>query len=235
MSVLQSSLGILLLTILSAPAATVFIDFGDSAQPTAGNYNNLTKGAVNLLTLANLVDSTGAPTGASVNVTGFHPGNNANGTTAPAGSATLFDAQATRDNFFGSTAVFGAAAAPTGTVTLGGLDASGNTAYSFDFFASRTGVGDNREAEYAVTGLTTASVYLDAANNASNIVSLASVIPTAGGTITINVDPGPNNTNSSGFFYLGAIRMTSTPVPEPAVSCTAVLAGLFLLNTRRKA
>lgn len=234
----MSSLRLLLPALLFAsapvaPAATIFLDFGDSAQPTTGNYNNLTKGGISLLSISNLVDSAGSATGISVSVSGFHAGNNANGTTAPAGAAAIFESQATRDNFFGSTALFGGVTAPTGTVLLGGLDASGNTAYTFDFFGSRTGVADNRETEYRVAGLTASSVFLDTSNNTSNIVTVSSMIPDSLGNITITVDPGPNNTNSSGFFYLGATRITS--VPEPGVTLTTGLVGLLAALRRRRA
>ncbi|MDB6070464.1 MAG: hypothetical protein JWL81_1635 [Verrucomicrobiales bacterium] len=224
---------LVMLSAASLPAATVFMDFGDSSQVTAGNYNNFTKGAVSVLSIADLVDSTGSATGISGSVSGFHAGSNTSGATAPTGAAALFDAQATRDNFFGSTGIFGTVTAPTGTVTFSGLDGSGATAYTFDFFASRTGVVDNREAEYSIAGIgAPVSVFLDASNNLSNTTSSTGIVPTLGGTITITVDPGPANTNTTGFFYLGAIRMTS--VPEPAGASLAALAGLTLLGQRRR-
>lgn len=227
-----------LFVILSAacsPAATVFMDFGDSAQPTTGNYNNFTKGGVNVLSIPNLVDSTGSATGISGVVTGFHGGSNGNGTLAPSGGSAIFDVQATRDNFFGSTGSFNGVTAPTGTVTFSGLDGSGATTYNFDFFASRTGVTDNRETEYNIAGFgVPVSVYLDASNNVSNVASVTGILPTAGGTITVTLDPGTNNNNSTGFFYLGAMRLTSVPVPEPAGASMAALAGLALLGRRRR-
>lgn len=222
-----------MLSAATLPAATVMMDFGDSSQVTTGNYNNFTKGGVSVLSIASLVDSTGSATGISGAVSGFHAGSNTSGATTPTGAAAIFDAQATRDNFFGSTGIFGTVTAPTGTVTFSGLDGSGATSYTFDFFASRTGVADNREAEYNIAGAgAPVSVFLDASNNLSNIITATGIVPTLGGTITINVDPGPNNNNASGFFYLGAIRMTS--VPEPAGASLAAVAGLTLLGRRRR-
>lgn len=226
---------LLLATVTTAPAVTILLDFGDSSQPAASNYNNLTKGTASLLSLSNLVDNTGLQTGISLEVTGFHGGSNTNGTTTPSGAAVIFEGQATRDNFFGSTGLFNNVTAPTGTVLLTGLDASGNTAYSFDFFGSRTGVTDNRETEYRVAGSATGSVFLDTANNTSNIASRSSVIPDAQGRITITVDPGPNNNNTSGFYYLGATRITTTAVPEPGITLTTGLAGLLAMLRRRRA
>lgn len=212
----------LLLTFCQARlfSVEVFFDFGDSSQQTQGNVNNLTKGATSVLSLTAVKDSTGADTIIGIAVTGFHGGSNTNGTTLPTGAAAaLFTSQSTRDNFFGSTGAFNGFTAPTGTLTLSGLDGTGATTYNFDFFGSRTAASDNRETEFSATGQNTVGALLDTANNTSNTTLVSGVIPTAAGTITITVDPGPGNTNSSGFFYLGAMRLTSTNVsgPQPIV------------------
>ena len=43
--------------------------------------------------------------------------------------------------------------------------------YTFTIFASRDGSNDNREARYVIEGLTTDTVYLDAANNTDSAVT----------------------------------------------------------------
>lgn len=222
------------LCFIGAPAGAqeLFYDFGETAQQTPGNYNNMTQAQIAIL---NSIDSSGNATGISMTVTdAFWPGSNQNGPTTPSGAAgAIFDPQATRDNLFGNTVVFGGSTEPTAAVLLGGLDATGNTQYSFTFFASRLGVTDIREAEYAVSGLNSSTVYLDASNNTSNVVVASGLIPDAAGQITIAMGPGPNNNNSSGFYYLGAIRMEGTIIPEP-VSGAAMLAVAGLASLRRR-
>jgi hypothetical protein len=213
-----------------AYAAPIFLDFGDSAQPTPGNYNNLIVNPPPTLSIPNLIDSTGAATGFGANVSGFFNGSNTQGTTAPTGAASAFHAQATRDNGFGHAAAFGGnPLTPMGTVALTGLNPA--LTYDFTFFASRTGATDIRETEYAVAGLNSGSALLDASNNTSNVATVLSIAPTALGEITIQIDPGPNNNNASQFWYIAAMQFSAT-VPEP--TCAAVLAAAPLLMRRRR-
>lgn len=213
-----------------ALAETLFFDFGDPAQTTAGNYNNMTHNAAYPsppTAIANAIDSTGAATGISLACTDiFWPGTNFNGPTVPVGDAAQFEGQATRDNFFGSTVAFGGFTEPTGGFTLGGLNPS--LTYTFTFFASRTGVSDNREAAYTVVGLASETVYLNAANNVSEVAVTSSLQPDLSGMMTINVGPGPNNTNSSQFYYLGSLRIDVVPEPASAllISLGALAAGI---------
>ena len=88
-------------------------------------------------------------------------------------------------------------------------------AYNFTFFGSRTGVTDNRETEYAVTGSNAGSALLNTSSNISNVAVVSGILPTGAGTIQVVVDPGPNNNNGSLFYYLGALEL-STSIPEPA-------------------
>ena len=88
---------------------------------------------------------------------------------------------------------------------MGGLNAEGK--YTLSFFASRDGVSDNRETQYTVSGGSTETVYLNTANNISNLVTVENMTPAENGTITIVASPGPNNNNSLGYYYLGVIRV----------------------------
>lgn len=224
---------------VSAAAApfTVFVDFGDSAQPTpaAENYNHifvndttgplpdLTNPFDDVLSIADLIDDTGANTGIGLTAEGFFKGSNTAGTQAPTGDAAMFHAQATRDNAFGHALAFGAnPLTPQALVTLTGLNPL-NT-YDFTFMASRVGVGgtppDIRETEYAVSGSNSGTAFLDATNNTSNVTTVLGIMPNAMGEITVLLDPGPNNNNASRFYYLGAMRLEC--IPEPA-------SGLLLL------
>jgi hypothetical protein len=206
---------------LHARAATLYFDFGDSSTQTtsgANAYNNIYVGGSSLLTIANCVDSTGANTGVGISASGFQPGSNANGTQSPTGAAAAFAAAATRDNMFGNSVTFNGGIYPLGTVTLAGLDTSGNTHYYFTFFGSRTGVSDNRETLYAVSGANSNSVALNTANNTSNVGLVNDITPDGSGTITIYVSKGPNNNNASSFFYLGAMSMLASNTASPVIT-----------------
>jgi lysophospholipase L1-like esterase len=180
------------------------IDFGSAATTTAGNWNNLTSYAGNE-TISDLINTEGNSTGFSIYVNDAFGGINEYGTSSPDESLGL-EATATSDSFFGNTTAFYDVTEPTGALTLTGLDVT--TSYTFSFFGSRPGVTDNREALYTVTGSTSGSASLNASNNTSNVATVEGIVPTSDGKIVITVTPGSNNTNSYGFFYLGAMTIT---------------------------
>ncbi|MEZ4983685.1 MAG: SGNH/GDSL hydrolase family protein [Saprospiraceae bacterium] len=186
---------------------TLLVDFGNNLSPAP--WNNVTDPVAG--TLEDLLGVSGLPSGVSIQVTDAFNNINTAGSQMP-DPAIGFPATATGDSFFGNVAPFGGQQQPTGAVTLGNLAA--DTEYALDIFASRDAT-DNREAQYIIAGATTDTVYLDAASNASMVAS-AAVYPNAEGMITITASPGPNNTNGSGFYYLGAIKVSfdyTPPVP----------------------
>ncbi|RYD39803.1 MAG: hypothetical protein EOP85_15330 [Verrucomicrobiaceae bacterium] len=93
--------------------------------------------------------------------------------------------------------------------------------YSFLFHASRTGVADNRQTVYTVTGAAVSSTSLNASNNVDNVVTLAAVQPSASGEILVELSPGPMNNNVYHFTYLNAMVVTpevkTSPVFHPVV------------------
>jgi hypothetical protein len=158
--------------------------------------------------IANLIDSDGNPTGVSLTVTDlFWPGSNQNGTTSPSGDAAIFHPQATRDNLFGNTVIFGDFTEPTAAVTLEGLSTSPGVTYTFTFFGSRLSVSDNRETAFGVVGANSGVAYLNASNNVSQVATVSDIAPDAKGRIVVNLSPGPNNNNANRFYYLGAMRV----------------------------
>jgi hypothetical protein len=218
-----------LATTLSVQANTLFWDFGETAQQTLPNYNNIFVGSGNnYLTTPNAIDSTGAATGIGLTASGFNPGSNQNGTTVPGAPANLFDPQATRDNMFGHTGVFGGITAPLGVLSLTGLNPGAT--YDFTFFGSRTGVSDNRETKFDVLG--SGFALLNTANNTATVTSVLGATSDAFGNLTINVGPGPNNNNSLGFYYLGAMQVVA--VPEPSSMALATLGGFGVMLAGRR-
>ncbi|WP_425396985.1 PEP-CTERM sorting domain-containing protein [Aeoliella sp.] len=226
---------IVLLVGTSANAATMQFDFGNGTFEAGGNYNLVYSATSH--NLPNAVDSTGAATGISMVTAGFHEfGGNESGTNAPAGDAAGLDPNATIDSLYGHANAGWGSAPPrtTGTLTMSGLDGSGNTTYDFSFFASRMGVSDVRDARYTVAGLNSGDDVLDAANNTSNLAYVNGITPTPAGEIVITVEKGPNNSNGVGFFYLGAMEVTSTTIPEPSTIALLGLGGVLLALRYRR-
>ncbi|QDV72004.1 PEP-CTERM sorting domain-containing protein [Botrimarina mediterranea] len=217
-----------------AAGANVFVDFGESSQLTAGNFNNIVVNSPATLSIADMVDEGGANTGVGISISGFFPGSNSTGQTAPAGdAAALFPVTATRDNAFGHTGPFsGNPDASLGTVSLTGLNPA--LTYDFTFFASRTGVSDNRETAYDISGANSGVGYLNASANVDTVVTVAGIQPTGSGAVSIDVSAGPNNDNGSRFYYLGAMMIT-TAIPEPTSALLAMTAVGFVLARRRRA
>ncbi|MDC0935502.1 PEP-CTERM sorting domain-containing protein, partial [Pirellulales bacterium] len=149
------------------------------------------------------------------------------GSQAPIGDAAGYPVDATDDYFFGHTTAFaGADPNPLGQVKLFNLDS--NNRYSFTFFASRQTVGDTRDARYSVTGGSSDSVVLNASNNNSEVVRVLDIAPDGNNEIVVDVEPGPNNDNGQGFYYIGLMQVDIRPIPEPT---TLALLGAVLLAT----
>jgi lysophospholipase L1-like esterase len=192
----------------------VNIDFG--SKSSSGTWNNLTD-ASGAQTISDLVNTEGNSTGISLMIHDSFTGVNEAGTTTPDASLDI-ESTASSDSFFGSVGAHSGVCNPTGGVTLGELSSS--SSYSLSFFASRDGATDNREATYTVTGSTTASVSLDAANNTSQMVTVSKMKPASDGTIKIDVAPGTNNTNSLKYYYLGMMRVEYAPNSSTAIEET---------------
>lgn len=190
----------------------IFVDFGSTTATSSNNWNNVTDTqAANTL----LIDKDGASTGITLKITDpFYNGYNTNGTSSPAGNAADLLATATQDNFFGHALDWSTTPAnPLAVIELSGL--SPVKYYGFSFFGSRTGVSDNRETLFSVTGLnTTKTATLDAANNTSNVAIITDLIPTADGKLTIKVEAGANNNSANKFFYLGAMKVSVSDTPS---------------------
>lgn len=213
-------------------AQSLLFDFGGGSTTERGpapddpnnNWNNVsaTLGATVNGQLVNCVTVANVPSGVGLVILSRFNGANENGTT----SSTVFPADATRDSLFGNTEAFNGLTGIFPSFKLTGLNPA--MKYNFTFYASRTGVSDNRETGYTVTGATPGFGALNAANNVNNVVLVSGIAPTAGGEITVSLAPTANNNNVNHFTYLGGMKVT--PVPSPLFQAPAVANGQVTLE-----
>lgn len=218
---------------ISASGATFLLDFGAAATPMdpgddpTFTWNNVPEsiGTSNTAQLSNLLTVQNETSDINLQMIARFNGSNTNGTLA----SLLYPSDATRDSLFGNTELFGTLSNVFPEFKLTSLDPS--LKYDFTFYASRGGVGDNRETQYTVTGASSGIVFLNVANNVDNQVTLFGVTPDALGEINIRLTPGPNNNNSNHFTYLGVLKIVSVPEPSSAL---ILIGGMTLLGLTRK-
>lgn len=198
---------------------------GPAPDDPLNSWNNVTAtiGGSDLGALPNLVTAGGEITDAGLVMVRRFNGANANGTTAPA----PFPTDATRDSLFGNTEGFSGLTNIFPSFKLTGLLPS--LSYSFTFFASRTGVGDNRTAAYTVEGANTGFATLNAANNVTNVAVVSGLRPTAAGEISISLAPAAANNNANHFTYLGVLKIQSA-LAQPRFTSSAVNGGQLTLE-----
>jgi lysophospholipase L1-like esterase len=202
-SILKSESGSLLVDLGAADAPT------GSSAPSTVSWNNVTSLGSSATGSLTLVTTAGAQSAAQLQMVSRFNGANENGTTA----STLFPASATRDSLYGNTEAFNNLSNIRPVFKITGLDAG--TAYSFTFFASRTGVNDNRQTRYTVSGAATNSADLNAANNVDQVAVVSGAQPDETGAITIALTPGPANNNANHFTYLGALKIETATQGGP--------------------
>jgi hypothetical protein len=205
---------------LFAGTKTVLIDFGQSgvgySSPSPWVNVGFFKVFSDSKVATDLLDESGTKiSGAQLKITDdFALGPNiANPTWNTNGAAAWVIGEAARDNAYlhsemwAEGAVGSESVNPTGAFELVGLDPT--TSYSFEIFATRTGVTDIRSATYVISGADGSSeANLNASNNTSNTAIISDIYPSAQGVIIFEVKKASTNTNSLGMFYLGAVKMT---------------------------
>ena len=144
------------------------------------------------------------------------------GTTA----STVFPSDATSDSLFGNTEIFNNLTNIFPSFRLTGLDPG--QGYDFTFYASRTGVSDNRETRYTLVGSNTVITHLQAAANINNAAVARFIHPTPAGEIAVSLSPSPLNNNANHFTYLGVMRFA--PAPPLDLLPPQVLNGLIQLQ-----
>lgn len=184
---------------------SINIDFGPYSNITAdAGWNNLFLES-NDTQKVSLIDSKGDSTGFVAYFHDVMQGINSGGTSSAAAGLNL-PSTASSDNLYVS------GDNPTGGITFENLNK--NLKYSFEVFASRMGVTDNREAKYTFAGQNTVVGTLNSSDNESGIAEAKDVVPDADGKILLTIEKGDNNTNSVGYIYIGTLRFTSTTLTE---------------------
>lgn len=219
----------------AAQAGTIFLDFHHNNRPDTPGYNSIVSSTVNgaAETFTDMVDSNGNPTAIDVSHVGFPANGNSAGPTGVTGDAAIFVDGATSDSLFGHTNDFNGFLAPNPVFTFSDLDASGATTYDFVLFAGRN-ASDDRTGDYTFTdanGSVTIAGY-NAAGNTSEVIGVNGLVADANGEITLSMVAGATNSTSQQFFYINAMRIT-TSVPEPSVM--ALLSVVGLVGLRRRA
>jgi hypothetical protein len=215
-----------------ASADLVYIDFGLSSQATTGNWNNVSAtnaGDQPTANIANLVDSTGALTGWSLNVS--KTGGNAN--FGVAGTAANWDGpypvavssvstNALRDGLFLSEV------GKDGLITFSNLNVS--LTYDFLIYGARGNNGANATYTIGLAAVPGASgTIANVFQNSAEVVQFSNVAPTVGGVIRI--DWTSSNANSGSGSALNFIQVTS--IPEPGGLALLALGSGLLWMVRR--
>ena len=213
----------------SAWAAPVYLDMTDSTGSSAG-WNRLNIGGGGLgQSIGDMIDSGNNSTGISVEITERFNSRNTSGTSSPSGAAAEFGDHGADSGFGNFDLSHSAIIIQNSQLTFSNLNE--DYTYDFTFFASRLSAGDNRETLYELIGQNTDSATLDPADNTSNVATVIGISPDINGQIVLNVTEGPNNTNSTGYFYLGALKVVA--VPEPASIALLGVGSLALLRRCR--
>ena len=210
----------------------ILVDVGGTDFPTTideegrvwNNFQNAV-GQTNDGSLGDLVAINGALTGFGIQMVSRFNGVNKAGTTESA----LYPSTVTQDSMFGNTEDWSGLVDIFPSFMLTGLDPS--VAYDLTFYASRNAT-DNRETQYTVTGNAEKVTFLNVAGNIENSAVASSIRPANDGTITIQIEPGPNNDNGNHFTYLGALQIDWTGgLPEPeTVSMSGVVKEAGMLQ-----
>lgn len=194
-------------TSMATPTSTTYgtiqVDFGSTAS--ASPWNNVSSYTQGLI-YNGLLDVDSNNSGLQLKITDDFGGINTNGPTGFSSSYTL-PGTALSDSFWGNGGVaFGSAIQPTAGIEISGLDI--NKTYDFSLISSRSGVTDNRETFFSISGTTQLKDSVNSSSNTSNMIEFKNFSPDANGKVTISMRAGANNNQSNKFFYLNAMLIT---------------------------
>jgi hypothetical protein len=222
------ALGALLLA--PAGAAVVNVDFGQTGQhvytstgpaPDSGTTWNEASTGTNVadgLTFSNLLDSTGASTGISVEITsGFYHTYNDN-----AGNYLEQDWFWVKDG-------------DTGTVTIKGLSSNSNTTYDlYMLIGQDTSSGNDYDTNFTIGNDTKYASGADNAGSGSwvegkHYVVFTGVHPNTSGEISFTV-AGATGTGHDGAGVISGLQI----VPEPSGNAALMVLGVVSMFVRRR-
>ncbi|MGZ0656983.1 DUF4886 domain-containing protein [Coraliomargarita sp. W4R72] len=188
---------------LTVHAQNVLIDFGQSKSVSEGNWNDITTiGATG--DVVSLIDfDTGAESGLTLEITDGFQGMTAGGW--PSSVIGDFVATAVQDGLYTSTAA--PAKNGTGAIKFAGL--APDTAYEFNFIATRV-ASEKRSTLYTLVGAETNTTIIEPSAAGAGTASIASVYSDASGNVVLTVEKAANN--QSVFSYLSGLQIK--PMPE---------------------
>ena len=181
----------------------IFVDVAQSA-PVFG-WNGLTS-PVEGTTIPFLRDQNGNLTKISLTIIERFNNSNPDGVQ---NTATPFNmpAAVSRISYYGnSKAAFLGLLVKQSVLRIANLDPA--KSYNFCYFGSRGGTTETRQTKYIAKGQNEVVAYLNTGNNGTNIACTNGVKPNANGVIDITITAGESNDNSTGFYYLNAMRIT---------------------------
>lgn len=202
-----------------------FVDFGTAAAgyPTPSpdadgrRWNNLTStGSGASLSPVVLSDGSAHPSASIVLATAFG-GINQNGATT---GVSVFPPEARRDSFH-VTGTGTVGSIRRGVVRFAGLNPAAR--YDFTLFASRSGVS-SRFTRFTLGAL--APVYLQAADNLADTVTITGAAPSAAGVLDLVVEPYDSAGTLQEYGYLNVAAVTES---YPAASAYAIWASRRML------
>lgn len=179
------------------------IDCGSNQNLSTPNWNNFTAANNNPDSKIKLIDSKGNTTGIIAYVNDIFSAVNTSGTTTPDASLEI-PATASSDSYYGHTEEFNGKVVPKCSFIFENLET--DVEYDFKIFASREAT-DNRDTKYTIVGSNSGTANLNVANSTYKMAVINNIVPDDHGRVTLSVEKGANNTNSYGFFYIGAIRI----------------------------
>ncbi len=191
-----STVIVLLSIFIPAGGSTIYFDLGTAGYVVSGNWNTVTEPFTGVH-ITNAIDSEGNPTSVAYNCLDDFSFTNESGDP----DVTAYPLNAGIDSFYlrstNSRAV----------ILIGGL--TPGQSYDFSFFGSRNSSGP-RAVDVSIGQ---ESVYINAAYNETEVVSINQVSPNSDGTVRIQVDLA----SDSSFGYLGVIEINGqfeAPQPE---------------------
>lgn len=183
----------------------VQISFG-STDGVPATWNPLPSPAAGA-SINDLLDKEGAKTGISITIIERFNGTNTDGSKTTNTDLNM-PASVSGSSYYGNSfGEFGGAKVEQSVLLIAGLNK--DISYDFCFFGSRS-ASDNRDTKFIVEGRNDGTSSVNTASNSDKVACVTDIYPDADGLIRITVTAGDNNNNATGFYYLGAMRISGS-------------------------